>query len=152
MSEINNSLSLIREIQQKIPDCCFVGGVSEYFQGFKNSFFDIDLCILQKDLKQLEFILGGSVENRVMFSRDLIERRLFRSSEYIVDIFVVSKIPDCIEIDGIRVNTLKELILSKKHFLENKEFINEKQEKKNIESLQRLKNIEAWQKQTQEDI
>ena len=87
-----------------------------------------------------------------MFSRDLIERRLFRSSEYIVDIFVVSKIPDCIEIDGVRVNTLKELILSKQHFLENKEFINEKQEKKNIESLQRLKNIEAWQKQTQEDI
>lgn len=140
---------IVSLICKEFSNYVFVGGVSEYIQGFKQKFFDIDLCILSKDLDKLENLLGCLFVNKskVCFGGKENEKRFFvkLSKDILIDIFVVKQLPNHIVVNNIKVNTIDCLIETKKNAL-NGEFDNIHQKVKIEENLKRLLDIKSKMK------
>lgn len=101
-------LGLIREIQHLKPDTVFVGGVSEWLQGKRSTTTDIDICVTNLDgLGVLGEIKQWSTDSK--FSKSGL-RAGIESQEYLIDIFVEQQLPEYIEIDGVKCQTIQSLI------------------------------------------
>jgi hypothetical protein len=99
---------LIKKIHNLKPDTVFVGGVSEMVQGKRNTTRDIDICVTNLD--GLESL--GNIKKWVTDSKTSIsgKRAGIEGKKYIIDIFVEDKLPDYIEIEGIKYQTIPSLI------------------------------------------
>ena len=86
----------------------FVGGVSEFLQGYRESTKDIDICVV--DLNGLEKL--GTIKTFNTNSPTSISglRGGIEDNEYLIDIFIESELPKYIEINGAKCETIESLI------------------------------------------
>lgn len=91
-----------------IENIVFVGGVSEMLQGIRETTKDIDICVLNVDELKTKYIVKEWKTTSV-FSKSG-NRAGIESEEYIIDIFIEDTLPEFVEIDGIKCETLNSLI------------------------------------------
>jgi len=98
---------LIKEISLISDDIVFVGGVSEVLQGVRTETNDIDIVV--KSLKGFEKF--GEIRE---FSSNCPYRfgcrRAAINNEYFIDIWVYDELPEYIEVNNIKVETLKSML------------------------------------------
>lgn len=101
----------------------FVGGVSKYIQGYKETFNDIDISITIDYVDKIkELGIYVPLEYTSIFQYPILDQFVvLYNDDYFLDVFVRDGIPNYIEIDGIKYSTLKDDIV---YF--NKQNLNEK--------------------------
>lgn len=105
-SMLKNKLNLINELS-KIPEVIFVGGTSEYLQGFKEILNDIDISICNKEkLFQINYVFTNTDYSLFGLSG---QRGYFEKDGCLVDIFI-DKAPDHILVNGFKCQTLESMI------------------------------------------
>lgn len=123
---------LIKKIHSLKPDTVFVGGVSEMVQGKRNTTRDIDICVTNLDgLESLGHIKKWVTDSKTSISGN---RAGIEDQKYIIDIFVEDKLPDYIEIYGIKYQTIDSLIN------EYKRVITEMKNTNRVLSINKMKN------------
>jgi hypothetical protein len=101
-------LTLIWEIARIKPDVVFVGGVSEWIQGKRTSTTDIDICVTNLiGLEHLGEIKQWNTDSK--FSKSGL-RAGIENQEYLIDIFIEKELPEYVEIEGIKYQTIPSLI------------------------------------------
>lgn len=130
-------LNLIKKLNNEITDIIFVGGVSEMIQGIRETTKDIDICVLNVDELKSRYILKEWQDTSV-FSKSG-KRAGIESEDYIIDIFIEDTLPDFIEIDGVKCETLNSLIDRYKLVIEglddNKDFHSKEKMIKKLNNL-----------------
>lgn len=101
----------------------FVGGVSKYIQGYKETFNDIDISITIDYVDKIkELGIYVPLEYTSIFQYPILDQFVvLYNDDYFLDVFVRDGIPNYIEIDGIKYSTIEDDIE-----LFNKQNLNEK--------------------------
>lgn len=89
-------------------DVVFVGGIAEMIQGKRESATDIDICVLNIDgLDVFGNITEWKTDSPVSISGN---RAGIKNTTIILDIFIEEQLPEYVEIDGLRFETIESLI------------------------------------------
>lgn len=130
--ETLNKLSLI-------DDVIFVGGTSEYIQGFKDQLNDIDISINNIDsLKEFGYV-HKSVDNS--FYGLSGNRAFIPLKSVLIDIFVDEVKPEFIVVNGFKCQTIESMIELRENTLKYSFNGSYENRLKLIHNLERLKNI-----------
>lgn len=93
------------DILKAKKDLIFVGGFALYMQGVKSSFKDYDVVVLS---------LSGGLEHAHQYQTDsshsISGKRAIIESPIPVDIFIEDSLPEYVEIDGFRCQTVPSML------------------------------------------
>jgi|GEM_PF-4862617 len=105
---IHKSKLEVLEILSQIDDVVFVGGTSQYLQGYEIELRDIDISISHKDfLSSLGYVHTAFDDSFYGLSG---QRGFIPFKSVLVDIFIDTKRPDFIIIDGYKCETIQSII------------------------------------------
>lgn len=145
-SQLNLKLNLIEELSE-YPSVVFVGGTSEYLQGFRNDLNDIDISI--KDPSILwSFGYVFRAYNSALYGLSGNRASIRSNDNILIDIFVDDCPPDFIIVKGKKCETIESMLeLSENTKIYNKGLFSDW----NLEKLiQRIKRLESYKKATRE--
>lgn len=124
----------------KIPDVIFVGGTSEYLQGFKTELNDIDISITDiEPLKYFGYLFTAFDDSFYGLSGN---RSFIPLPQVLIDVFMDQKKPEYTMVKGFRCETIHSMIeLRKNTLLHSREKLSEKSFSKIKVDLERLEKI-----------
>lgn len=99
---------LLEQLNDSKPDIVFVGGVSEFLQGARTETKDIDICV--NNLSGLDFF--GEIESWRSSTPFTISgnRAGISRTDFIIDIFIEDNLPEYININQMKCETLNSLL------------------------------------------
>jgi len=123
----------------EIDDVIFVGGASEYIQGYKNELNDIDISITNiNPLKEFGYVHTSFDNSFYGLSGD---RALIPLKSVLIDIFIDVVKPKFIMVNGFKCQTIESMIELREKTLKYTFNGSYENRLKMIHNLERLKNI-----------
>ena len=106
----------------------FVGGISKYMQGYKETFKDIDISITIEYVDKIkELGIYAPIEYETIFQYPIIDQFVvLYNDDYFLDVFVRDGIPNYVVIDGIKYSTIEDDIWWFKQQNQNEKYIQDK--------------------------
>ena len=106
----------------------FVGGISKFAQGYKETFNDIDISITTEYVDKIkELGIYVPLEYKTIFQYPILDQFVvLYNDDYFLDVFVRDGIPNYIEIDGIKYSTIEDDIWLFKQQNQNEKYIQDK--------------------------
>ena len=88
----------------------FVGGISKYIQGYKETFSDIDISITTEYVDKIkELGIYVPLEYETIFQYPILDQFVvLYNDDYFLDVFVRDGIPNYVVIDGIKYSTIED--------------------------------------------
>lgn len=125
----------------KIDDVVFVGGTSEYIQGYKDELNDIDISINNTEKLEEFGYVHTSFDNS--FYGLSGKRAFIPLQSVLIDVFVDELKPEFILVNGFKCQTIESMIELREKTLKYTFNGNYENRLKLIHNLERLKNIPA---------
>ena len=128
----NLSKTEILEKLSLIEDVVFVGGTSEFLQGFKNELNDIDISVTNPEpLKAFGYVHESFDKSFFGLSG---KRALIPLKYVLIDIFIDDKKPEYIVVKGYKCQTIRSMIFLRENTLN---FYKEKLSEKSYNKIKR---------------
>ncbi|MDR6548541.1 hypothetical protein J2810_004631 [Chryseobacterium rhizosphaerae] len=128
---------LINDLSE-FPSVVFVGGTSEYLQGFRSELNDIDISTKSPELLwKFGYVFRG--QNKSLYGLSG-QRAFIKNQGILIDIFVDDNVPDFINVGKFKCQTVESMLkLSEDTKIYNKDLLSPPNYERLLKRIERLK-------------